>query len=355
MWKGHRVIDVHGHISAPSESSEWRKTLSAGSDVKLRLSDDVVEAALHEPRGASNAHGHLQKLDDANIDFQLLGPRPVAMRHMDPLEFQHKFCEGTNDLLAQIVRLHPDRFAGMAQLPQHYEHDTTVCLDEFERSIKELNFVGAYVNPDPGGNRLTPGVDREYWFPLYEKAQELDVPLMIHPSHTLDPRVKIIPNNYQFNNLTEERLALELYTHSNVFDIFPHLKIVICHFGGALDRFIADDTAEGIAASAGRNFHLSRKGYGTNLFFDTCAYDDYFLEAAFRQKGVDACVFGTEAPGSGLAIRPDNRKDSDEYLVEQIGNIHFLSDADKLKVFQANPLMVFSRINRELATGKKSD
>ena len=260
------------------------------------------------------------------------------MWHWESIYLQHKFAEVTNDVIAQTARLHPDRFVGMAQLPQHYQHDTKVCLEEFERCVKSLGFVGAYLNPDPGGNGLTPGMNNEYWFPLYDKSQELNAPLMVHPSINFDPRREIIPASYQYNNLTEEYLALQLLTHSDVFDQFPRLKIVICHFGGALDRFVLSDTG-----------HISRKGYGTNLFFDTCAYDNDFVNAAVKQKGADAVVFGTEAPGSGGAIRTDTGKPSDEYVVDLIDQVPFLTADDKLNILQKTPLRVFSLVNQSLA------
>src|SRR5439155_1280574 len=83
-----------------------------------------------------------------------------------------------------------------------------------------LGFVGAYLNPDPAGDKQTPGVHEEYWFPLYEKAVQLDVPLMVHPSITYDRRLEAIPANYQMNNYLEEFVAMQLYSHSKVFESF---------------------------------------------------------------------------------------------------------------------------------------
>ncbi len=336
MWNGHRTVDVHGHMTTPPEFRAFSHNLTANRTprtAKLEISDDRLENALGR---------HMKKIDDGKIDYQLLGPRPVSYWHFEAMFIQRKWAEVTNDVIAQTVRLHPDRFAGMAQLPQHFEHDIEESLEEFERAVKDLGFVGAYVNPDPGGNHLTPGMNDEYWFPLYELASELDAPLLVHPSISLDPRLEIIPASYQYNNVTEEYLALQLLTHSDVFDQFPKLKIIICHFGGALDRFVLTDTG-----------HISRKGYGTNLFFDTCAYDNDFVAAAVKQKGANACVFGTEAPGSGGAIHPDTGKPSDEYVVDLLDHLPFLSDADKLAILQTTPLKVFSRIDQAKALGTK--
>ena len=142
----------------------------------------------------------------------------------------------------------------MAQLPQSRDKDTRNCLAEFERCIKELGFVGAYLNPDPAGDKQTPGVHEEYWYPLYEKAIQLDVPLMVHPSISYDQRLEIIPANYQMNNYLEEFVAMQLYSHSKVFETFPKLKIVICHCGGGLNRFIPTDHHVGKAGLEQQSF-----------------------------------------------------------------------------------------------------
>ena len=237
----------------------------------------------------------------------------------------------TNNVIARIVKLHPDRFRGMAQLPQSRDRDTRFCLPEFERCIKELNFVGAYLNPDPAGDKQTPGVHEEYWHPLYEKAVQLDVPLMVHPSTTYDRRLEIIPANYQMNNYLEEFVAMQLYTHSKIFQTFPKLKIVICHCGGGLNRFIPND------------HHVGQGDFSKNLFFDSCVYDENYLEAAIKQRGVDQVLFGTESPGSGGAVRKDTGKPSDD-MIPVIDKLEFLSAEDKLKIFQKNPLKVFTKV-----------
>ncbi len=50
--------------------------------------------------------------------------------------------------------------------------------------------------------------------------------------------------------------------------------------------------------------------------------------------------FGTEAPGSGGAVRPETGKTSDD-LVPIISAYPFLSEEDKIKIFNTNPAKVF--------------
>lgn len=323
MHNGQKVIDVHGHMTTPPHFRQFAANLvSQNSPQKFELADEQLARAQER---------HLQVMNERNIDLQLLGPRPIAMWHWMRPFLQELWCRVTNDVIARICKLHPDRFVGMAQLPQNSTLDTRNCIPELVRCVKELGFVGAYLNPDPAGDKQTPGMHEEYWYPLYEKAQELDIPLFVHPSVSYDRRIEVIPANYQMNNYIEEFIALQLLTHSNVFQTFPRLKVVICHCGGALNRFIPTDR------------HIAQKDLSKNLFFDACAYDVNFLTAAIKQRGVDQMLFGTEAPGSGGAVRPDTGRPSDD-LVPVIDSLGFLTAEDKLKIFHKNPLKVFTRV-----------
>jgi predicted TIM-barrel fold metal-dependent hydrolase len=325
MYNGYKVVDVHGHMTTPAVFRQFlAETVSQNTpNRKLDMNDEQLENAQQR---------HLKFMDDRNIDIQLIGPRPIAMWHWMRPFLQEFWAKTTNDVIARIVKLHPDRFRGMAQLPQcSTSKDTTNLLREFERCVKELGFVGAYLNPDPAGDKQTPGVDNEYWFPLYEKAQELDAPLMIHPSITYDRRLETIPANYQMNNYLEEFVAMQLLCHSKVFETFPRLRITICHCGGGLNRFIPTD------------HHVGQRDQRNNLFYDSCVYDEHYLEAAIKQRGVDQVLFGTESPGSGGAVRPETGKPSDD-MIPVIDGLAFLSGEDKKKIFQTNPLKVFTKV-----------
>lgn len=324
MYNGQKVVDVHGHMTTPPQFRQFlAETVAQNTPGRpLQMTDEQLENAQQR---------HLKFMDERNIDIQLIGPRPIAMWHWMRPFLQGYWCSVVNDVIARIVKLHPDRFRGMAQLPQNSQVNTKNCVAELERAVKELGFVGAYLNPDPSGDKQVPGVHEEFWFPLYDKAQALDVPLMIHPSTTYDRRLEVIPANYQMNNYLEEFVALQLYTHGNVFETFPKLKIVICHCGGALNRFIPTDK------------HIAQKDFSKNLFFDCCAYDVDFLTAAIKQRGVSQMLFGTESPGSGGAIRPETGKASDD-LVPVIDSLDCLTAEDKLNIFQKNPLRVFTKV-----------
>ena len=341
MYQGKKVIDVHGHMSTPPHFRAYAYNLIAlrsPGDGDLEISDELMETALGR---------HLKMMDERNIDLQMISPRPVAMMHWEAAFLVEKWTRVTNDIIHQQCKKHPDRFVGIAQLPQNSQQDTSHCVPELERSIRQLGFIGALINPDPAGDQKTPGMNTEYWFPLYKKAQELGAPLIVHPSISRDPRIEIIPHNYQYNNITEETLATLLLEHSDVFERFPELRVIICHCGGALRRTIArgKPSGESSGGQVGTGIRAERRrrerDVSKNLFFDTCAYDKDFLSTAIKQRGAERMLFGTEAPGTGSGvINPETGKPSDD-MVPIIDGMEFLSAKEKLKIFGETARKIF--------------
>jgi predicted TIM-barrel fold metal-dependent hydrolase len=349
MYDGKKVIDVHGHMSTPPHFRAYAYNLIAlrsPADGGLEISDELMETALTR---------HLKMLDSLNVDVQMISPRPVAMMHWEQPLLVEKWTRVTNDIIRQQCAMHPGRFVGVAQLPQNGDLDTSNCVRELERCVKELGFIGALVNPDPGADRQAPGMDQPYWYPLYEAAEALNAPLIVHPGISRDPRIAIIPHNYQYNNITEETLATQLLENSDVFDRFPRLRVIICHCGGALRRFLvkgqkvaggvvrdSGEAAGGQVGMATRQAETPHERDTTNnLFFDTCAYDKDFLTTAIRQRGPRQMLFGTEAPGSGSnLINPETGRSSED-LVPLIDRIEGLSAEDKLNIFHDNAKRVF--------------
>jgi predicted TIM-barrel fold metal-dependent hydrolase len=284
------------------------------------------------------------------------------MLHWERAPVVEQWTQATNDVIAQQCSMHPERFVGVGQLPQTAQGNIGKCVRELERCIEVLGFVGAIVNPDPGGDRRAPGLNAEHWFPLYERAQALNATLVVHPSVTRDPRLNGIYNAYQYNNVSEETLATILLEQGDVFARFPRLRIMVCHCGGAPRRLVeagsvldatnpARDASNTFCDSgefAGGQFGMQVKrtqvdkmDLSGNLFFDTCVYDPHFLAAAVRQRGVSRMLFGTEVPGSGSHLRnPQTGKPADDVLAI-LDRFEFISDEDRCRMIYDNPRRVF--------------
>jgi 4-oxalmesaconate hydratase len=276
--------------------------------------------------------GHLDMLDQVKTDLQLISPRPFQMMHsVKPGRLVHWFTEETNNIIARTVKLLPNRFIGIAGLPQVAGEPIENCLPELERAVTKLGFRGCLLNPDPyenSGPEAPPLGDR-YWYPLYEKLCELDVPAHIHSASSHSERT-----SYTLNFILEETIAVMGLVNSNVFKDFPELKIVISHGGGAIPyqigRFISSSSRKGV------NFIDQLR----NLYFDTVLYSEDSLKLLINTVGYDRCLFGAECPGVGSTVDPETGRTRDD-ITPFIQGFDWLTDSEKKAIFEGNAKQVF--------------
>ncbi|MCL2393728.1 MAG: amidohydrolase [Acidimicrobiaceae bacterium] len=337
MYNGVKVLDVHSHIRwQPAAMTFMNQLIISNHPIKSPIEGGKsVDPKSRQAAGMLDedwqaaADSHAAYLDVRNIDTQILGPHPVEVNGWLPRHIFESWTRYVNDSIFKMTQLRPDKFTGAAQLPQvATESDTRHVLPELERCVKEYGFVAAYASPDITGRRDTPGMHEAYWYPLYEKCQELGIPLVVHGTDGQDPRFHVMPHNYQLAFATEQFITTYLLRWGDQFKRFPELRIIMCHMGGGLDRFIKQSNA------------LNPENDTTNnLFFDSCAYDVDYLATGIKQRGVSQVCFGVEAPGSGQTIRPETGKSSDD-LVPVIAGLDFLSEQDKIDIFHNNPARV---------------
>jgi predicted TIM-barrel fold metal-dependent hydrolase len=317
-------------VSAPGGNGSQLvgSMLASNTPTRLDPHNDLPNLGFNEQSWANSVKRHTDQMDANNIDTQLIGPRPFLMLGWMAKHLLPGYTRFVNNMIHKQTLIRPDRFVGAAMLPQNPDaEDTKHCVEEIDYCFKTLGFKGIYLAPDPSGDRRSPGVDTKYWDAIYEKACEYDAPIIVHGTNCTDPRIGVIPQNYQIGFVWEQFLATQLYMHGDAFERFPTLKVLVCHCGGSLDRFIKSD------------HHLGQKDRSKNLFFDTNALDIDFLTAAIRQRTPAQTAFGTETPGSGGAIRPETGRPGDD-LVPIIGGFDWLSEADKELIFNKNPAML---------------
>ena len=365
MYNGIKVLDVHSHIHDWTQGRHGSYRLgrpflnaltgSVGIGATRPIPSPIAPGKHSAAPGNKDedfkavAEAHAKYLDVRNIDTQVLSVHPLNLNGWLAPHLFRSWITYSNDMVFKLCQAQPTRFVGACQIPQvASEEDTRSCVKELERCVQELGFVAAYVSPDITGNRDTPGMGTSYWYPLYEKFQELGIPIIVHGSNGLDPRYRTMGEfeYYQLNFLTEQHTALVCLRTSDVFQRFPGLKVVICHCGGALERLIGEN----------RSFLGNDKDLSNNLFFDTCAYDLDFLALAIKQRGISQMAYGTEAPGSGTMLRPGTEHTADD-LVPMIGEdptLGFLSERDKADIFYNTPAKLCQGLADAAATNAKT-
>lgn len=332
------IIDCHGHFTTvPKELHAYRTAQVAayeagqrGGFEKLRaFSDDELFEGLKATQMAFQTR--------RGIDLALFSPIAGLMGHHlgNDAMSRHWTCT-CNDLIHRVCRAFPARFAPVAQLPQSAGVRPDNCIEELEFRVREQGFVGCNLNPDPAGGYWTdPPLTDPWWYPLYEKLVELDVPAMIHVSGSCNPNFHHTGAHY-LNGDTSAFMQLLL---SDLFKEFPTLRFVIPHGGGAVPYHWG--RYRGLAQDLGRPPlpELLLK----NVFFDTCVYHQPGINLMSEVIPVDNILFASEMVGAVRSIDPETGHyfDDTKRYVDALD----ISAADKEKIFEGNARRVYPRLN----------
>ena len=327
------IIDSHAHVVVPDESYKFMAELvaSRANPVSMpKLTDEAVRKA---------GQTILDIMDRVGTDIQFLSPRPYMQMHsIKPAKVTAMWTKHMNDLIFRTVQMFPTRFRAVAGLPQYRDTSPVNCFPELEFRVKEQGFIGCLLNPDPteGDGEPPPGLGEEFWYPLYEKLCELDIPALIHSAGSCRPR-----ETYTLKFMNEESNGIISLMESKVFDEFPTLKLIFPHGGGSIPyqmgRFRAWSLRRG-----GMSFEDKLR----RVHFDTTIYDQDALELLFKKVGADRVLFATEKPGTGSARDPNTGRDLDD-LKPVIENIAFLSEEDRRNVFECNCTRLYSRFRKD--------
>jgi 4-oxalmesaconate hydratase len=334
------IIDCHGHFTTtPPQVAEFRlqqiaeynRTGRTPNLVPPDVSDDEIRAGI--------SANQLRKMQERGVDLTIFSPRAIGMDHHYGNEDTNvQWARYNNDLVHRVCQLYPDHFTGVCQLPQTSGvAPGPRVIEELERCILELGFIGANLNPDPSGGRWTdpPLSDRKWWYPLYEKLVELDVPAMIHVSGSCNPHFDPVATHY----INGDTTAFVQFMTSDIFKDFPNLKFIIPHGGGAVPYHWG--RYRGIAQDRGLE-PLEQKVLG-NVFFDTCVYHQAGIDLLLRVLPAENILFASETVGAVQGIDPL----TSQYFDDTKKYIDASPEATTLKkqmIYQTNALGVYSRL-----------
>jgi predicted TIM-barrel fold metal-dependent hydrolase len=239
----------------------------------------------------------IREMDEAGIDLQVLSHAAPATQRLDAVTAV-SVARQANDRLRDIVGSSKGRFEGFAALPTA---DPGAAADELERAVTRLGFKGAMIHGLSNGQWLD---DKRFW-PIFERAQTLDVPVYMHPALPHPAVTEVYYKDYlqEFPGLLTAGWGFTVETAtqairlvlSGLFEAYPRLKIILGHLG------------EGLPFSLWRiDMALSRQGNRSSAFRDT--FREHFwittsgnfstpaLLCSVMEMGVDRILFSVDYP-----------------------------------------------------------
>ncbi|MGH9089312.1 MAG: amidohydrolase family protein [Acidimicrobiales bacterium] len=246
----------------------------------------------------------LADMDAAGIDLQILSASSPGT-HLQTPDDAIVTAREANDLLADTVAAHPDRYAGFALLPMPAPE---AAATELERCIRSLGFKGAMVHGHVKGRFL----DSDEFGPVFAAAEALDVPIYLHPTPPTEPVFDAyfsgLPGQlggmlagaawgwHAETGLHSLRLVL-----NGVFDRHPRLRIIIGHMGENIPFSLA--RADSVLSPAAT--HLKRRVaeyFHEHFFITTSAYFTLPpFQCAMSVFGIDRLLFSVDYPFSDNA------------------------------------------------------
>lgn len=334
------IIDCHGHYTtAPPQLQEFRDAQVAHFE-NSSLPAPKLSAPSDDEIRETIANNQLKAIKERGADVTIFSPKASAMaHHIGDERVSVAWTRINNDMIHRVTQLFPENFIGVCQLPQSVGTPISNSIEELERCILELGFVGCNLNPDPsGGHWNGPPLTDKAWYPFFEKLVELDVPAMIHVSGTCNPNFHATGAHY----LNADTTAFMQFLSGDLFGDFPDLRLIIPHGGGAVPYHWG--RYRGLADMLGKpklTEHIMK-----NVFFDTCVYHQPGIDLLFRVIDIDNILFASEMFGAVKGVDPEtghNFDDTKRYI-EALS----LSETDRSKVYELNARRVYPRINDKL-------
>lgn len=280
---GRRVIAIEEHYWDPEIAKLIDSPDGRSPVIRPRL-DDLGALRLAE-------------MDEAGVDVQVISHGAPSTQRLDAATAV-PLAQQANDRLFETISAHPDRFAAFACLPTA---DPAASADELERAVSELGFKGAMVHG------LTNGVffdDKRFW-PIFERAQALDVPLYMHPAVPHPAVTEVYYKDYlkDYPALLTAAWGFTVETAtqgirlilSGVLDEYPNVKIILGHLGESLP-FSLWRIDQALSRPGNREASF-REHFCRNFYITTSGnFSTPALLCCILEMGIDRILFSVDWP-----------------------------------------------------------
>jgi aminocarboxymuconate-semialdehyde decarboxylase len=297
-----KVIDFHAHCVVP-QAMELMGRRVAAQDAAILGGD------------------RLRQMDDQRIDVEALSIN--AIWYATERDLARQIIKVQNEKLAELCATHPDRFVAFASVALQFPD---LAAGQLEEGVKKLGLRGAAIGGNVNGDELSdPKFD-----PFWAKAQELGVPVFIHPQGIPELQKRLRGNGFLSNvigNPLETTIALSHLIFDGTLDRFPALKICAAHGGGYLPSYAArsDHGCLTFPDSCNKTLKKRPTDYLKQLYFDSLVFTPEALRHLVAECGVSQIVLGSDWP------YPWNSTSVDHVL-----GTPSLSDADREAILSGN-------------------
>lgn len=311
-------IDIHAHVIDRRYIDTLEKDLNLSSE-KTASGQTLLRRQgytfLWHREAMFDVDDRLRIMDEQGVDMRVLSlstPNVYEWRGARQVEMTRYI----NDVTAALVRSHPDRFAGLGNLPLD---DVDASLQELDRITGELQLCGVMIGSNIGGLPL----NNPKFEPVWAKLDAMRLPVFEHPMFPANTQQEEFEMPLRIGFVFDTTAAAARLIYSGIFERYPNFPYIMAHTGGAL-LMVLERLDNGYRLFPDCRKHISRlpSEYATRLYYDTCSFFGPALKMAHELVGAEHLLWGSDDPFIG----------SDSAHVENL----IISDSDKTKILGAN-------------------
>jgi aminocarboxymuconate-semialdehyde decarboxylase len=301
------IVDVHAHCLFP--------------DLAPRVPNVNVPRAA--PPTLVLGPERLAAMDERGIDVQALSVNTYwwySASRDDARTVVRFHDEG----MAAWCQQHPTRFVALSSVALQYPD---LAAEQLEHAVKNLGSRGASI----GGHVANEPPTSEKYDPFWAKAQELDVPVFMHPNNALNiAREGALDGRGGLGNIVGNPLETTVFLSRMIFDgtldRFPRLKLCAAHGGGYLPSYLGRSDAACVVRDDANcaNKRKPSEYFKSQVLVDSMVFSSEGLRHLVAETGVSQVVYGSDIP----YLWPDT--------IDIIAEAPFLTDADKEAILGGN-------------------
>ena len=233
----------------------------------------------------------LLDMKDHKVDVQVLSPIPVMFCYWAKSKDALEVSRFLNDFIVNECEKSPKNLIGFGTVPMQ---STALSISELER-CKKNGLRGVEI----GSNINNKNLDDKEFHPFYEAAQDLDMPLFIHPWEMMGMAQM---NKYWLPWLigmpAETSRAICSMIFGGIFEKFPNLRIAFAHGGGSFP-YIIGRIEKGFLERpdlCAINNNINPKNYIGKFYVDSIVHDQNALNYLINVLGDKSILLGSDYP-----------------------------------------------------------
>lgn len=259
---------------------------TAGQLYTLKVGGKVVGPL---PKGFFDIDSRQKDLEKFGIDGQVVSVTHHLFMYKEDSKVARRFARSQNEAIAKICKAKGDKFLGNGTLPLQ---DVKSSLEELDYLYHSLELKGVEIGTNIAGKNL----DAEELTPIYERLQELEMPILVHPNDILaSERMKNYYLPLVIGTIAETDLAVASVLFGGILERFPKLKFIFVHGGGTVPYQLGRMKRAAEVREEIKNKESILKDFG-KLYFDTVLFGENALKFMIDVVGSKRAVFGTDYP-----------------------------------------------------------